>query len=114
VAAQPALTPLIRRSVSVASLATDRRTEKIELCMLTGMTQTLRCPWGRWHYEFMSTTVVMEEVGEPAELAAAQAQRERFDRNFAWLQPHAQEIYSRHRGKCVCIAGAEPFVVDTP
>jgi len=58
--------------------------------------------------------VVMEKVTEPEEVAAAQAQRQRFDRNFAWFQAHAQEIYSRHRGKCVCIAEAEPFVTETP
>ncbi len=29
--------------------------------------------------------LVMEEVTEPEELAQAQAQRQRFDRNAAWL-----------------------------
>lgn len=62
----------------------------------------------------MTTPVVMEEVTDPVEVAAAQAQRQRFDRNFAWFQAHAQDIYSRHRGRCVCIAGAELFVADTP
>ena len=62
----------------------------------------------------MSATVLIEEVTEAAEIAAARAQRQRFDRNFAWLQAHAPEIYSRHRGKCVCIAGEEPFVANTP
>ena len=58
--------------------------------------------------------VVMEEVTDPEELAKAQAQWERFDRNSAWLQAHAQEIYTRYRGKCICIAGEELFVADTP
>jgi hypothetical protein len=58
--------------------------------------------------------VVMEEVTDPAELAKAQAQWERFDRNFAWLKAHAQEVYTRHRGKCICIAGEELFVADVP
>jgi hypothetical protein len=58
--------------------------------------------------------IVMEEVTDPEELAKAQAQRERFDRNFAWFQAHATEIFMRHRGKCIVIAGEELFVADTP
>ena len=57
--------------------------------------------------------VVMEEVTDPVELAKARAQRERFDRNAAWLQAHAHEVYSQHRGKFICIAGEELFVADT-
>ena len=59
-------------------------------------------------------TVVMEEVTDPEELAKARAQDERFDRNFAWWQAHAAEVYTRYRGKCICIAGEELFVADTP
>ena len=58
--------------------------------------------------------IVMEEVTDPAELAQARVQRERFDRNSAWLQAHIAEIYARYRGKCICIAGAELFVAETP
>ena len=58
--------------------------------------------------------IVMEEVTDPVELAKARAQRERFDRNAAWLQAHASEVYPRYRGKCICIAGEELFVADTP
>jgi hypothetical protein len=58
--------------------------------------------------------IVMEEVTDPEELAKAQAQRVRFDRNTAWLQVHAAEVYPRNRGKCICIAGEELFVADTP
>ncbi len=58
--------------------------------------------------------IVMEEVTDPVELAKARAQRERFDRNAAWLQAHAHEVYSKNRGKCICIAGEELFVADTP
>ncbi|MEW6207445.1 MAG: hypothetical protein AB1631_03705 [Acidobacteriota bacterium] len=58
--------------------------------------------------------IVMEEVTDPEELARARAQRERFDRNFSWLQAHAAEIYERYRGKCICVAGEELFVADTP
>ena len=58
--------------------------------------------------------VAMEEVTDPEELAKAKAQRARFDRNSAWLQAHAAEIYAHYRGKCMCIAGEELFVADTP
>jgi hypothetical protein len=58
--------------------------------------------------------IVMEEVTDPDELAKARAQRERFDRNSAWLQAHVLEIYARYRGKCICIAGEELFAADTP
>src|SRR5436190_4689383 len=53
----------------------------------------------------------MEMVTDPIEIAQAQAQFERFDRNVEWMQAHAQEVY-RHRGKIVCIAGQELFVGD--
>jgi hypothetical protein len=57
----------------------------------------------------------MEEVTDPVELAKARAQREKFDRNSAWLQAHAHEIFSNpaHRGKFLVISGEELFVADT-
>ena len=58
--------------------------------------------------------IVMEEVTDPAELAKARAQDERFARNWTWFESHASEIYASHRGKCICIAGEEIFVADTP
>ena len=58
--------------------------------------------------------IVMEEVTDPQEIAETRARRERFDRNSAWLQTHAKEVYTGHRGKCICIAGQELFVGDTP
>jgi hypothetical protein len=57
--------------------------------------------------------IVMEEVTDPEELARGQAWRARADRNAAWLQAHAAEIYPCHRGKFVCVAGEELFVADT-
>jgi hypothetical protein len=56
----------------------------------------------------------MEIVTDPAEVAKAQARRERFDRNLAWFQAHALEIGESCRGKVICIAGEELFVGDTP
>jgi hypothetical protein len=55
----------------------------------------------------------MEEVTDPVELARSRAQWERFDRNSAWLQAHVPEIYSRYRGKFICVAGEELFVGNT-
>jgi hypothetical protein len=60
-----------------------------------------------------NSTIVMEVVTDPLELAQARTQREQFDRNAAWLQVHAAEIYSRFRGKCICIAGEELFAADS-
>jgi hypothetical protein len=37
-----------------------------------------------------------------------------FDRNAAWLQAHAAEVYPRYRGQCICIAGEALFVADLP
>ena len=56
----------------------------------------------------------MEEVTDSEELALARAQDERASRNSAWLKVHASEIYSQHRGRCICISGEELFVADTP
>jgi hypothetical protein len=58
--------------------------------------------------------IVMTEVTDPDDLARARAQRERYDRNFAWLQAHASEVYSRHRGSYICVAGEQLFIADTP
>jgi len=59
-------------------------------------------------------SIVMEEVTDAQGLAETRARRERFDRNSAWLQMHAKEVYTRYRGKCICIAAEELFVADTP
>jgi len=62
----------------------------------------------------MPPPIVIEEVADPDEVARARAQRERFDRNAAFLEAHAHEVYTRHRGKCICVAGEELFVADIP
>lgn len=58
--------------------------------------------------------VIMEEVSDPAELAHAQLQRERFDQNWAWFKARATEVYDRFRGQCVVIAGQEVFAANEP
>ena len=57
--------------------------------------------------------IEVEQVTDSDELARARRQRAQFDRNSAWLQAHITEVYARHRGKCICIAGGELFVADT-
>ena len=56
----------------------------------------------------------VEIVTDPVELAKAKVQDERFEKNWQWFEAHAAEIYPKHRGKCLCIAGQELFVADTP
>jgi len=56
--------------------------------------------------------VIVEEETDPVETDRARARRERFERNWAWLEQHAVDVY-RHRGKVVAIAGQELFVGDT-
>ncbi|MEP7338662.1 MAG: hypothetical protein ABI977_13070 [Acidobacteriota bacterium] len=58
--------------------------------------------------------VMMEEVTDPQEIAAFQVRWAQAERNSAWLQAHAHEIYTRHRGKFIVVAGEELFVADTP
>jgi len=59
-------------------------------------------------------SVVMDVVTDSTELAKAREQDQRFDRNWAWFETHAGEIYAQHRGKCICVAGEKLFVADTP
>jgi len=61
----------------------------------------------------VSTPLVMREVTDPDELAQAVAQRERFHKNLAWLEPRVPQIYAQNRGKCICVAGQELFVGAT-
>ena len=41
--------------------------------------------------------VVVEDSLSPDERSAIQARHQRFERNWAWLEAHASEVYS-HRG----------------
>jgi hypothetical protein len=54
----------------------------------------------------------MEEVTDPVLIAQAQAQHERFERNWNWFEAHAADIYKEHRGRFLVIAGQELFVGD--
>lgn len=58
--------------------------------------------------------ITIEEVNDPVDLHKAQAQDARFERNWAWFETHTTEVYAAPRGKCICVAGEELFVADTP
>ena len=60
------------------------------------------------------SSVVLEEVTDATERAAARVQDERFERNFRWFQSHAIVIFRRYRGKSVVIAGQGVFAADKP
>jgi len=61
-----------------------------------------------------SIPIVMEEATDPKEIAEFQARWAQAQRNSDWLQAHAHEIYTRHRGKFIVVAGEELFVGGTP
>lgn len=58
--------------------------------------------------------IVMEDVSDPQEIARAHSQFAQAELNSRWLEAHATEIYLRHRGKFIVVAGEELFVADTP
>ena len=47
--------------------------------------------------------IVIEEITDSTELAEAEAQREQFDRNAAWLQVHASEVYAKFEAGAVIV-----------
>ena len=57
--------------------------------------------------------ITMEEVTDPEELAKMRPQWTQAERNSAWLQLHATEIYRNYRGKFIVVAGEELFVGDS-
>lgn len=57
--------------------------------------------------------ITMEEMTDPEELAKMRPQWAQAERNSAWLQIHATEIYRTYRGKFIVVAGEELFVGDT-
>ncbi|MBI2808428.1 MAG: hypothetical protein HYX68_25865 [Planctomycetes bacterium] len=56
--------------------------------------------------------ITITEETDPVENAKSRERFAKFDRNYAWLEAHAAEVFS-HRGKHICIAGQELFVADT-
>lgn len=60
-----------------------------------------------------SEPIKMRIETDPVVTAKYREQMARFDKNSDWLQAHIPEVYNRHRGKCICVAGQELFVADT-
>jgi hypothetical protein len=58
-------------------------------------------------------SIEVPERVDPEEIERARRQHERFLKNAAWLNAHAGEVYSRYRGKVICVAGEELFVGET-
>ncbi len=58
--------------------------------------------------------ITLDEITDPEEIARFRVQWEQTECNSAWLQAHAHEIYTQHRGKFIVVAGEELFVGDTP
>jgi hypothetical protein len=56
--------------------------------------------------------ITITEEKDPVEIARARASAARFEKNWAWLEANAKEVYS-HRGKVICVAGQELFVGDS-
>lgn len=56
--------------------------------------------------------IMMEIENDPVIWADAATRQAMFERNWAWLESNAAEVYS-HRGKFICIAGQELFVGDS-
>jgi hypothetical protein len=60
-----------------------------------------------------AVAMTVREIIDPEERAERQAWRARADRNAAWLQTHAAEVFRSHRGRHICVAGEELFVADS-
>jgi hypothetical protein len=57
--------------------------------------------------------ITMEEITDPEETARFQVRWAQAERNSAWLEAHASDIYRNHRGKFIVVAGEELFIGDT-
>src|SRR5712691_7732015 len=60
-----------------------------------------------------AVVMTVREITDPKERAELQAWHERADRNAAWLQAHASEVFPSNRGRHICVAGEELFVADS-
>jgi len=61
----------------------------------------------------LTVMMTIRKITDPEEQAERQAWRARADRNAAWLQTHAAEVFPHHRGRHICVAGEELFVADS-
>lgn len=56
----------------------------------------------------------IEYETDPAVIAEIQRIDAQFKLNSDWLKEHATKVYSKYRGKYICIAGREVFASDNP
>src|SRR6516165_5732159 len=66
-----------------------------------------------FHVNDSPSTPTMEIITDPGALASAEARRRQFERNQAWLEAHAREVFSLNRGRFYCTSGQELFVGET-
>ena len=50
-----------------------------------------------------AVVMTVREITDPKERAELQAWRERADRNAAWLQAHASEVFRQNWGRHICV-----------
>src|SRR5438876_153140 len=61
---------------------------------------------------FNNSILLEQSAGVQAD-AETRTQRAQFEQNTSWLALHANEVYSKYRGQCICIAGQEVFAADS-
>ena len=64
--------------------------------------------------ELPTITITVDAITDPEQLTWFRLQWEQAESNSDWLQAHAHEIYTQHRGQFIVVAGEELFVGDTP
>ena len=60
------------------------------------------------------STLIVEEVTDPAHTARVRLQDERHRRNTDWLQTQWPNLLPQARGKFLAVADQEAFIADTP
>ncbi|MFT3878305.1 MAG: hypothetical protein QM703_01435 [Gemmatales bacterium] len=58
--------------------------------------------------------IVMEEITDPEFIAGHRRRIAAWEKNLSWMNAHVDEVYAKHKGKCICVAGQELFAADTP
>lgn len=66
------------------------------------------------HTPWQKPTVGLYVETDPEEMAHFENDWQKLERNAAWLDAHAGEIYREHRDRFICVAGEELFVAETP
>jgi hypothetical protein len=69
--------------------------------------------WGQYVPSMNENFIIFDIETDPAQLARAQVQNQRFKRNSDWLQAHWPDLLPQAFGKHLVVAGQEAFVADT-